>query len=177
MKKTAIIFSILVGGSASTSALATNMSFTGNLVIPNCTVTVNGGNPIAFGNIEIQNVDNQKGARQVTAALSCPYHVGTPYIKITGNALTGTESEENVLTTDKDWLGIALYQGSAVEPTKKLKLGNGLAGNGYAITDGLANGTNTEQTFTFTSVPYSSDYTKLTPGNFSASATMEVIYN
>lgn len=153
------------------------MRFTRNFVISNCAVTVNSGDPITFGNIEIQNVDNQKVARRVTAVLSCPYHVGTPYIKITGNALTGTESEDNVLAIDKDGLGIALYQGSAAEPTKKLMLGDGLAGNSYAITDGLANGTNTEQTFMFTFVLYSSDYTELILGNFSASVTMDVIYN
>ena len=116
-------------------------------------------------------------ARRVTAVLSCPCHVGTPYIKITGNALTGTESDDNVLAIDKDGLGIALYQGSAAEPTKKLMLGDGLAGNGYAITDGLANGTNNEQTFMFTFVLYSSDHTELIPGNFSVSVTMDVIYN
>lgn len=57
------------------------MRFTRNFVISNCAVTVNSGDPITFGNIEIQNVDNQKVARRVTAVLSCPYHVALPILK------------------------------------------------------------------------------------------------
>ncbi|MGL4434149.1 MAG: fimbrial protein [Plesiomonas shigelloides] len=152
------------------------MNFTGTLIIPNCTVTVNSGNAITFGNFEIQNINNVNGAVQSTVALECPYSVGTPYITVTGAELSGSSSG-NVLATDKNGLGIALYQGSSVNDSNKLLLGAGANGNGNPITTGLEGINSSTGTFTFTSVLWTADYTKLTPGAFTAAATLSVIYN
>lgn len=100
----------------STSAWpADNLRFKGNLIIPNC--TINSGNPIEtnFGDIEIQTlVAGNTGYhwRQINIPVSCPYAIGTPKVRITGNKGVATNSiQTNKYSNEK--LAIYLKQSRA----------------------------------------------------------------
>lgn len=140
----------------------------GNVYIPPCTIN-NGQNIVVdFGNINPEHVDNLRGEVTKTISISCPNKRGSPWIKVTGNAIGG---QTNVLATNITSFGIALYQGKGT--ATRLILGDG-SGNGYRLTTGLdaAN-----STFTFTSVPFRNGNGLLNVGDFRTSASMSLIYN
>ncbi|EES0215790.1 TPA: fimbrial protein [Escherichia coli] len=139
----------------------------GNVYIPPCTIN-NGQNIVVdFGNVNPEHVDNSRGEVTKTISISCKYKSGSPWIKVTGNAMAG---QTNVLSTNITSFGIALYQGKGT--ATRLILGDG-SGNGYRLTTGLdaAN-----STFTFTSVPFRSGGSTLNGGEFHATANISIIY-
>lgn len=157
---------------------AVNLNFSGTLTIPNCVVNSNSDISIVFPTMDIQTVSDiaSPEINPVTRAitLSCPYSVGTPNVLVNGTVMTGQTAPSNILATSQDALGIALYQAGAIDISKKLLLGVG-TGNGYDGTNGMT-GTGSERTFTLTAVPVTSDYTVLTAGTFTASASIAIIY-
>lgn len=163
---------------ATFQANAVDLRFSGNLTIPNCVVNNNSDIAIVFPSMEIQRVSTiaSPGTNAVTKAiiLNCPYSVGTPYVLIGGTVMSGQSAPSNILATSQTALGIALYQGTAIDANKKLLLGTG-NGNGYVGTNGMT-GSGSNRTFTLTAAPVTSDYTRLTAGNFTASASIAVIY-
>lgn len=90
-----------------------------------------------FGDVSVADVSNQINRRKVIIPVTCGYAQGTAYVKVTGNPLEGNE---NVLMTNINNFGIALYQGDGT--THKLILGEGKGnGNdtiGYPIESGLS---------------------------------------
>jgi minor pilin subunit PapF len=159
-------------------ANAVDLKFSGTLVIPNCVVNNNTDISIVFPSMEIQRVSTiaSPGTNAVTQAitLNCPYSVGTPYVLIGGTVMTGQAAPSNILATNQTALGIALYQGTGIDANKRLLLGAG-SGVGYAATNGMT-GTGSNRTFTLTAAPVTSDYTRLAAGNFTASASIAIIY-
>ncbi|HHN9466592.1 TPA: fimbrial protein, partial [Escherichia coli] len=85
-------------------------------------------------------------------------------------------SNTNVLKTDVDNFGIALYQGDGT--TVKLVLGNGKHNGkdsiGYPIQAGLSG--KESGTFTFTAIPFKEGNKELAAGAFTASANMSISY-
>ncbi|HCQ3845066.1 TPA: fimbrial protein [Escherichia coli] len=141
----------------------------GNIYIPPCTIN-NGQNIVVdFGNINPEHVDNSRGEVTKNISISCPYKSGSPWIKVVGSAMSGTQN--NVLATNIANFGIALYQGTGV--SIPLLLGDG-SGNGYTVTAGLDS---TRSTFTFTSVPFRNGNGVLSGGVFMAAANMKIVYN
>ncbi|HCQ3759158.1 TPA: fimbrial protein [Escherichia coli] len=140
----------------------------GNIYIPPCTIN-NGQNiMVDFGNINPEQVDNSSGEVTKTISISCPYKRGTPWIKVTGNAMGG---QKNVLATNVVSFGIALYQGRGI--STPLLLGDG-SGNGYTVTAGLDS---VNSTYTFTSIPFRNGSGVLNGGTFTATASLSLIYN
>ncbi|ENZ4546227.1 fimbrial protein, partial [Escherichia coli] len=101
--------------------------------------------------VSAADVANDRNRRKVTVPVKCSYAQGTAYVKVTGSQLG---SNTNVLKTDVDNFGIALYQGDGT--TVKLVLGdgkhNGKDSIGYPIQTGLSGKEN--GTFTFTAIPF-----------------------
>lgn len=165
--------------SAPIKAVDVPIRITGTINIPPCEIS--GGNPIqvSFGKMLLSEVDGYKNAQTKTIEISCKSYHGVPYIKVEGGALFG--ADDNVLDTtgvNSSVLGIALYQGSDVNPLFPLKIGKGEKGMyGYKILRGLT-GLNTEKgQFTFTAVPYKkAGSVVLKAGGFTASATMSINY-
>lgn len=159
-------------------ANAVNLNFSGTLGIPGCVVNNNTDIGITFPAMDIQTVSDvsSPSVNPVTQSvtLDCPYSVGTPYVMITGTGMSGQTQPTNILATSQTKLGIALYQGSVISASNKLLLGAG-TGKGYNGTVGMT-GTGRARTFTLTAVPVTSDYTQLTAGNYTASASIAVIY-
>lgn len=142
-------------------ALDIRVKVTGEVNIAPC--QVNNGNIIEFTfaqTIPTKKIDGQSYAQSKTIPFSCGYYHGTPYVKITGVALSG--APENVLkATIAQFpaapLGLAPYQGSSVCPGSELPLGAGPDGLGYPIIRGIEGKhyPGAYGLFTFTAVPYS----------------------
>lgn len=163
-------------------AIATDVrvKVTGEVNIAPC--QVNNGNIIEFTFTHIMStkkIDGQAYAQSKTIPFNCGYYHGIPYVKVIGLALSG--APENVLKATISQspaasLGLALYQGSLVNPGFELLLGAGPNGLGYPIVSGLTGENSaTDGRFTFTAVPYSLD-PNLPAGNFSATASLSISY-
>ena len=159
--------------SAQVLAVDVPIKITGTIQIPPC--QVNDGKTIVvdFGDVSAADVANDRNRRKVTVPVKCSYAQGTAYVKVTGSQLG---SNTNVLKTDVDNFGIALYQGDGT--TVKLVLGdgkhNGKDSIGYPIQTGLSGKEN--GTFTFTAIPFKEGNKDLTAGAFTASANMSISY-
>ncbi|HDW7645036.1 TPA: fimbrial protein [Escherichia coli] len=164
---------ILYIASFQVSAIDIPIKITGIVQIPPC--KINNGNEIIvyFKSISITDLSNGKNWREVSVPVSCTYSQGTAYVKIKGTALG---SNDNVLATNINNFGIALYQGTGT--TTKLILGdgeyNGQNSIGYPIKSGLTGKEN--GLFTFTAVPFKEGSDELSAGEFSASANMSISY-
>lgn len=155
----------------SAQALAEDVpiNITGTIQIPPC--QVNDGKTIVvdFGDVSVADVANERNRRKVTVPVKCSYAQGTAYVKVTGTQLS---NNTNVLKTDVDNFGIALYQGDGT--VTKLLLGNGPNSFGYPIQTGLSGKEN--GAFTFTAIPFKEGNKDLMAGAFVASANMSITY-
>jgi|GEM_PF-618194 len=171
----------LILHSLSAQAVEVEIKIKGEIYIPPCKVNNNAAVDISFGNLSVRSVNGQASAITKTLNVSCDYYSGKPYIVVesTDGVMSGV-AENNVLNTkgvNAGKLGIALYQGNGVDPAALLKIGTGgEAGKyGYPITKGLSVNGGSGQ-FIFTAVPWKKSSDELTSGNFTASATMSIIY-
>lgn len=145
------------------------INISGEVYIPPCTIN-NGQNIVVdFGDINPAAVNNKDGAIEKSVSVSCPYKGGTPWIKLTGTYLSAQNN--NVLKTNIDGFGIALYQGKGT--ATRLIFGDGTEKNGFRVLDGLDSA---GVTFTFTSMPFQYGSGILNGGHFEATANMSLIY-
>jgi minor pilin subunit PapF len=162
-------------GLPSAYAVDVNIKITGEIYIHPCKVNNNTDFTVSFPPMSLYEVDGATNAVTTPLSLSCDYYQGTPYIRITGTTLSG--AGDNVLQTNIEGLGIALYQGNGVNTAYPLRTGAGEQGKyGYEITRGLDGQGTQNGTFTFTAVPYKQGSGTLVAGNFSATATMSITY-
>lgn len=153
----------------SSIALDFPITISGNVQASPC--DINNGEKVVvdFGNLYTE--ENQDFlAKTVNLNFSCTSYTGTPYIKITGSS-----SYENILKTNIDKFGIALYQGKGTSVPLKIGGGDAKGGRnvGYRITNGLSG-----HAFIFTAKPvWYSEYTdEPASGSFTASATVSIVY-
>ncbi|HFG3511669.1 TPA: fimbrial protein [Escherichia coli] len=145
----------------------------GTIQIPPCQVNNGEMIEVNLGDISVTDVENKRNQRKISVPVTCRYAQGTAYIKITGTPLG---KNTNVLVTNVDNFGIALYQGDGT--ITKLVLGdgkyNGQNSIGYPIETGLTG--KESGTFTFTAAPYKEENKDLTAVAFTASANMNISY-
>ncbi|EFM0635337.1 fimbrial protein [Escherichia coli] len=159
----------------SSRALAMDIpvEITGVIQVPPCQVNNGEVIEVNFGDVSVADVSNQRNRRKVIIPVTCGYAQGTAYVKVTGAPLG---SNTNVLMTNINDFGIALYQGDGT--TQKLILGEGRGdGNetiGYPIETGISG--KEKGTFTFTAVPYKDGNSELKTGSFSAAANISIRY-
>lgn len=84
------------------------------------------------------------------------------------------DGNDNVLATNINGLGIALYQGE--EGVNYLKVGDGSSGHGYKETDALFDKNVANALFTFTAKIYKSDNISINGGEFNTTALINIIY-
>ena len=141
------------------------VKITGTIQIPPCQVNDGKTIVVEFGDVSVTDVANERNRRKVTVPVKCSYAQGTAYVKVTGTQLG---SNTNVLKTDVDNFGIALYQGDGT--ATKLILGdgkhNGQDSVGYPIQAGLSG--KESGTFTFTAIPFREGDKELAAGAFLA---------
>ncbi|CAD5542645.1 fimbrial protein [Escherichia coli] len=149
------------------------VEITGEIQVPPCQVNNGKIIEVKFGDVSVADVSNQRNRRKVIIPVTCGYAQGTAYVKVTGAPLG---SNTNVLMTNINDFGIALYQGDGT--TQKLILGEGRGdGNetiGYPIETGISG--KEKGTFTFTAVPYKDGNSELKTGGFSAAANISIRY-
>ncbi|WP_218067716.1 fimbrial protein [Escherichia coli] len=159
--------------SAQALAVDVPIKITGTIQIPPCEVNEGREIVVDFKDVSAADVANEQNRRKVDVPFRCSYSQGTAYVKVTGTQLG---SNTNVLKTNVDNFGIALYQGDGT--ATKLVLGdgkhNGMDSIGYPITTGLSG--KESGTFTFTAIPFKEGDKELTAGAFTASANMSISY-
>ncbi|EJV7098641.1 fimbrial protein [Escherichia coli] len=159
--------------SAQTLAVDVPIKITGTIQIPPCEVNEGREIVVDFKDVSVTDVANDRNRRKVDVPFRCSYSQGKAYVKVAGTQLG---SNTNVLKTDVDNFGIALYQGEGT--ATKLVLGdgkhNGQDSIGYPIQSGLSG--KESGTFTFTAIPFKEGNKELTAGAFTASANMSISY-
>ncbi|CAD5757188.1 Minor pilin subunit [Escherichia coli] len=158
----------------STSAWpADNLTFKGNLIIPNCTINNNNAIETNFGDIEIQTIANQSTGyhwKTINIPVSCPYTIGTPKVKVTGSKGVAANSIQTSKYSQEK-LAIYLKQSNA----------SGAQGNNITIgqsvsLDAGAVSSNKSNIYLTAGVAREGDMSQLKPGPFTAAATMELRY-
>ncbi|EES6429689.1 fimbrial protein [Escherichia coli] len=147
------------------------INITGSIIIPPC--EINNGNAINvdFGNIRATELEKREYKKTVSFPVNCLYYQGDAYVKITGQTMDG---KENVLATNINGLGIALYQGDG--EVNHLKLGDGSSGYGYKDIGSLSDKNVANAIFTFTAKVYKNDNFSINEGEFNATALINVTY-
>ncbi|HFK8543429.1 TPA: fimbrial protein [Proteus mirabilis] len=171
------IFLYLLSGS--TQAVDINISITGSIYIPPCVINNNIPIQFSFNQIMTYKVDGQTNAITKNIPITCTYFKGSPYVKVSGIQLSG--APDNVLQVSADSVnagrfGLALYQGDSVDANHPLRL-NGSASRGYEVTKGFSNTGQERSQFSITAVPFKTGTSDLSPGNFTASASLSIVYN
>lgn len=166
---------LYISFSGNTAEVMLNVS--GTVTVPPCTINNGQTIEVNFGNIVIPDISNSKYYKTTTVPVNCANYLGVPYVKIIGSQLSGADL--NVLSTNINGYGIALYQGADI--SRPMTIGNGLANGqgefiGYQIQTGLSGINVVDSSFTFTSVPYNNGSVELSAGTFSASASMSISY-
>ncbi|HAN6894779.1 TPA: fimbrial protein [Escherichia coli] len=170
---TKLIVSSLLFTSIPALAVDIPINITGIIQIPPC--QINQGRPVEvdFGDVLIVDVENKQNWKKVSIPVTCSYTQGIPYVKVTGTML---KNHRNILATNVENFGIALYQGDGT--ITKLLIGdgkhNGQDSIGYPVEAGLTG--QESGTFTFTAIPYKEGNKELPASAFSASANMSISY-
>ncbi|TDN49464.1 minor pilin subunit PapF [Buttiauxella sp. JUb87] len=171
-----LALALLVSGGVQADDVQINI--TGEITIPPC--VVNNGTPvnIDFGTIDATTVNGTTHSKTHAVPVTCTYYsTNVAKVKVTGNAMSTTLGTDNVLVTtgpNAGHLGVALYQGPAVDASKPLLLnGNGA---GFDITDTGWTGNASSSQFIFTLVPYKEGVAQLLGGTFTATATLGITY-
>ncbi|WNN44045.1 MULTISPECIES: fimbrial protein [Winslowiella] len=154
-----------------TAQADTSMVFTGNLVVPLCTVNNNTQVTVPFGDVEIQTltaVNTPYDLQEITIPVNCPYTLGAPRLTVTSS--TVHDAAQGVLQTSKYSEGLVVYLRQK-NGTTALPLGtetdvtSSVTGSGTARTLALTAG-----------IGRIKDLDALTPGEFTASSTLQVRY-
>ncbi|WP_218067718.1 fimbrial protein [Escherichia coli] len=158
------------------SQAADNLQFKGNLIIPDC--TINNGNPIEtdFGDIEIQTIAAPNTGyhwKSLDISVDCPYTLGTPKIKLTGNQASSYKNSIKTSKYDAEKLVVYFRQGTADNRGAMINLGS----YQNLAADAITGSGGTKRTVLITAgVGREQGMELLTPGPFTASANMEVRY-
>ena len=151
-------------------AVDVQIKITGTVQIPPCRVNEGRVIEVDFGDIAVTDVANERNRRVKQIPVTCDNNQGDAWIKVTGSKLG---SNDNILATNIQNFGIALYQGEGT--STKLILGDGQSNGqntiGYRLTNVF-----TGSHFTFTAVPFKNGSNDLATGSFSASANMSISY-
>ncbi len=163
-----------INAHAITHAGNVNVRVTGSVYIPACSINNGQTVEIDFGNISPTIPSSMKKIVK-TINLSCPYYEGKPYVSISGNTVDHNGSK--LLASSMSGLAIALYQGDS---DTRLEFGEGISNGerfiGYEIKSGISAVNTENSTFKFSAEPVVYDGNALSPGDFSASASMSISY-
>ncbi|HEC8329741.1 TPA: fimbrial protein [Providencia rettgeri] len=160
----------------SSLAVDVPIKISGTVKAPPCVINKNEKIVFNFKTIQIDKVNNYDNSITKDIAIDCQYYQGKPYVNVVGDKLANAPS--NVLyTKGNTGLGIALYQGNAVNNTYPLVIGNSINSLGNEIINGLSGKGQTNGIFSITAVPYALNASNLTPGKFESTAKIVITYN
>lgn len=151
---------------------ADNLTFTGKLVIPACTVT---DTTVDWQNVEIQNlIQSGSYEKEFTVSMQCPYNLGTMKVTITATNVQNNNSilVPNTSTTTGNGLLIYLYNRN-----QSGSIGSAIALNS-AFTPGYITGTiPTRNISLYAKLGFKGNMQDLRAGTFSATATLVASYS
>lgn len=168
------LLALIMFSMAGTTQAADNLTFKGNLIIPNC--TVNGGASLEtdFNDVEIQTmtaINVGYHAQPLNISVVCPYNSGIPKIKLSGAKATGNVNAVQTSKYNTEKLIILFTEGGSSTGTK-IPLGSY---KNLATGSVTGNGSNRIVKIT-ASLGREGDLALLTPGPFTAAANMELRY-
>ncbi|HCP1804263.1 TPA: fimbrial protein [Escherichia coli] len=150
------------------------IEITGEILTPPCQINHGKTIEVSFGDIPLTDISNHQNWRKISVPVNCEYAKGTAYVKIIGYQM---KNKKNVLLTNVENFGIALYQGDG--DTVELILGDGKSREdgsiGYPVQSGLLGKEN--GTFTFTAIPFKETGKSVSAGKFTASANIGITYD
>ncbi|MBB7356184.1 fimbrial protein [Escherichia coli] len=149
-----------------------NINITGQIYDAPCKINNDVIFDIDFGKISIQDIDGHKFKQTKTVEIECVNSSGIPYVNLVSSTGVLGENILNTTGVNASSLGIALYQGDAVDSNYPLKINVGKD----EIKKGLSQKNFQKSNFTFTAVPYKHGNSVLTAGKFSATVTMNIFY-
>ena len=162
----------LISASAVQAAeVAHNLQFSGNLIIPDC--TVNDGNPIKteWKDVEIQTLGTASAPsheKELSIPVKCPYSLGAPKMTLKGSFTS--EAGKWGLQTSKYDEGLLIFLRTKAPDSW-------ITGETTRVPNDSITGTGTDKTLTmYAALGYSKKMEDLTPGPFSAGATLEMRY-
>ncbi len=163
-----VIFGLIATLAYSNVNAATNMIFTGTLTVPNC--TVNDGNQITvpFNNIEISSLTAKDQAfhdKDFEIKVNCPAMNGTPKIQVTADSHSASNG---TIKTNKYTEGLVVYLRKA-DDLKAIALGQ-------KVDISTNFDTTTSKLKLNAAVGRVKELSDLTPGSFTATSTIEMIY-
>lgn len=169
-----LLFLACINGYAITHAGNVNIRVTGSVYIPACNINNGQAVEVDFGEISPTIPSSMKKIVK-TINLSCPYYEGKPYVFVSGNTV---EYDGNkLLASSMNGLAIALYQGDS---DTRLEFGDGISNGqsfiGYEVKSGISVVNTENSSFTFSAKPVVYNDKALSPGEFSASASMSINY-
>lgn len=148
-----------------------SMNFSGNLTIPQCTINNNVDLTVPFNDVEIQTLISANTAyhtKEILIPVNCPYSLGTPSISLVSSAVHEANSGSIQTSKYNEGLVVYIFKQDGVTPVP--------LGSQSDISDSMS-GTGSDRTLTLNAgVGRTGDMEDLTPGEFSASATMQVVY-
>ncbi|EOT8120619.1 fimbrial protein [Escherichia coli] len=149
-----------------------NINITGQIYDAPCKINNDVIFDIDFGKVSIQDIDGQKFKQTKTVEIECMNSSGIPYVNLVSSTGVLGENILNTTGVNASSLGIALYQGDAVDSNYPLKINV----DKDEIKKGLSQKNFQKSNFTFTAVPYKDGNAVLTAGKFSATVTMNIFY-
>ncbi|MGL5006062.1 MAG: fimbrial protein [Plesiomonas sp.] len=143
-------------------------TITGVAFAPACIINNNSDINVEFGNVNTESIRDGLYKVITVVPVECAYHTGTPKVTFSG-VISPEFGNANILSTTKEseGLGIALYKGHYVDASHALPLNIAVDLNSDEFT-----GTQ----FSFTSLLIESGRIAVTPGIFTAVATIKIAY-
>ncbi|MBS9328586.1 fimbrial protein [Escherichia coli] len=146
-----------------------NLTFTGNLIIPNCVINNNNPVTINWGDIEIQTIgsySNPSHRKDLDIPINCPYSIGMPKLTVQANSET-TGDKQGISTSKKDEGLLVYLSAGTVNGWLKYNEQQNIPNTN------IKNG-NTLRLYAF--LGYSKNISNLKPGPFNAGASLTLRY-
>ncbi|ELU0592774.1 fimbrial protein [Escherichia coli] len=152
--------------------LRDNLSFKGNLIIPNCTINYGSQIETDWGDVEIQTLKRPHTPtheKELNIPVTCPYSLGTPKMKISGAA--HIVAGQSGLKTSKYDEGLLIYM-------RTKAAGSWVSYNAEKnIPADSISGSGSNKILTmYVSLGFYKTMEELKPGPFTAGATLEIRY-
>jgi minor pilin subunit PapE len=161
---------LLSGFFTTTVSADTTINFSGNLIVPDCTINSGNAIDVPFGDIIIQDlaaVNQPYKMTPIPIDMNCPYTSGTPKLTVMATPATGAVNNDAIVTS-KDTEGFVVYLYQA-DQTSRLQLNTPteitITGTAPALHFDL-----------FGAVGHLNGVSQLTAGAFTSTASIRVTY-
>jgi type 1 fimbria pilin len=161
---------LLSGFFTTTVSADTTINFSGNLIVPDCSINSGNAIDVSFGDIIIQDlavVDQPYKMTPILIDMDCPYTSGTPKLTVLATPAAGAVNNDAIRTSkDGEGFVVYLYQD---DQTSRLQLNTpteiNVTGTAPALHFGL-----------YGAVGHLTGVGNLTAGAFTSTASIRVTY-